>query len=218
MFYLNIARFHISIIPIRWYNDDILMNLDSTLENSPILTALQTSTEVTEELYIVNFTLQNLKVIQDSYYDKDIQRIISQRNQFGIAFLTVKTAINIALETGSDNELVKLLKDFISIKQRNHDNDNTESIKHHQNNDDIISLQQILIDETTDPHVTKVRGTSRKKRIKGNIEMIAKNNAMCEIVNVQEINEESESRRIQQKYLLCRNPGHYQKKCLNNKR
>ncbi|RIA91753.1 hypothetical protein C1645_821587 [Glomus cerebriforme] len=45
------------------------------------------------------------------------------QNRFGIAFSTAKTAINIALETGSDNKLVKLLKDFISIKQRNHDND-----------------------------------------------------------------------------------------------
>ncbi|RIA86918.1 hypothetical protein C1645_828565 [Glomus cerebriforme] len=73
------------------------------------------------------------------------------------------STINIALETGSDNELVKLLKDFISIKQRNHDNNNTESTEHHQNNDDIVPLQQILIDKITDSHVTKVRGASRKK-------------------------------------------------------
>ncbi|CAG8698909.1 12549_t:CDS:1, partial [Funneliformis caledonium] len=45
-----------------------------------------------------------------SDYKENIWQIISQRNQFGIAFSTAKIAINIALETGSDNKLIKLLK------------------------------------------------------------------------------------------------------------
>ncbi|GET53689.1 hypothetical protein GLOIN_2v1873403 [Rhizophagus irregularis DAOM 181602=DAOM 197198] len=44
MFYSNIAKFHISIIPIRWYKDDILMKLNSSiLENSPVLTVVESS-------------------------------------------------------------------------------------------------------------------------------------------------------------------------------
>ncbi|CAG8596174.1 3366_t:CDS:1, partial [Funneliformis caledonium] len=54
--------------------------------------------------------------LQGSYHKENAQQVISQRNQFGVAFSTAKTAINIALKTGSDNELVKLLKDFILTK------------------------------------------------------------------------------------------------------
>ena len=40
MLYSSSARFHISIIPIRWYKDEILMKLDDILNDSPVLTAL----------------------------------------------------------------------------------------------------------------------------------------------------------------------------------
>ena len=63
------------------------------------------------------FYLKSLKHIQGSDHKENIQKIIPQRNRFGIAFSTAKTAINVALETKSDNELVRLLKDFISSKK-----------------------------------------------------------------------------------------------------
>ena len=110
------SRFHISIIPIRWYKDDILMKLDATLDDLPVLTALESSTEANTTPLTVDFTLQNLRQLQGSYHKENAQRIIPQRNHFGVAFSTAKTAINIALETGSDTELVKLLKDFILNK------------------------------------------------------------------------------------------------------
>ncbi|KAF0493194.1 protein far1-related sequence 5-like [Gigaspora margarita] len=40
------------------------------------------------------------------------------RNQFGIAFSVSKTAINIALETNSNDELIQMLKNFITIKRQ----------------------------------------------------------------------------------------------------
>uniref|UniRef100_U9T129 Uncharacterized protein n=1 Tax=Rhizophagus irregularis (strain DAOM 181602 / DAOM 197198 / MUCL 43194) TaxID=747089 RepID=U9T129_RHIID len=118
MLYSNTAKFHISIIPIRWYKDDILTKLSSSiLENSPVLTAVESSD--TAMLHTVDFTLQNLKKhFQEFYNNEIIQQIISKRNKFGIAFLTAKTAINIALKTGCDNELVKLLRKFILTKQK----------------------------------------------------------------------------------------------------
>jgi hypothetical protein len=159
MLYSNEAKFHISIIPIRWYKDDILVELDDALKESPVLTAIETSTESTE----VNFTLQSLRRFQGSCHKESTQQIIPRRNRFGIAFSTAKTAINIALETGCDNELVKLLKDFILAKQRRRDNIDIEddiSPEDHDRNEsgnvNIIPLQQHLINQTTDPHVTKI--------------------------------------------------------------
>ncbi|CAG8809604.1 1023_t:CDS:1, partial [Dentiscutata erythropus] len=61
---------------------------------------------------------------------------------FGVAFSTAKTTINIALKTKSDDELVQLLKNFISTK-RNIDNINLEKIINNktQDKDDITFLQ-----------------------------------------------------------------------------
>jgi len=55
MLYSSSARFHISIIPIRWYKDEILMKLDD------ILTALESSTETGTTSWTIDFTLQSLR-------------------------------------------------------------------------------------------------------------------------------------------------------------
>jgi hypothetical protein len=213
MLYSSVARFHISIIPIRWYKDDVLLKLDDTLENSPILTAIEASTETMTTT--MNFTLQSLRQFQGSCHKENAQQIIPKRNRFGVAFSTAKTAINIALETGSDNELVKLLKDFILIKQKNRDGDGVESeddvdMENNKNNNDVVSLQQHLIDQTTDPYVTKIRGAPSKKRIKSAMELSERKNAMREITDQVNVRETGGSQR---KCLLCGKPGHYQKKC-----
>ncbi|CAG8748177.1 16033_t:CDS:2, partial [Racocetra persica] len=47
----------------------------------------------------VNLNLQSLRNFQGSSNHASIQQVISKRNKFGVAFLTAKTAINIALKT-----------------------------------------------------------------------------------------------------------------------
>ncbi|PKC70314.1 hypothetical protein RhiirA1_454918 [Rhizophagus irregularis] len=137
------VKFHISIIPIRWYKDEILIKLDEALEKSTVLTAIEPSTNNTIP-YKVDFTLQ-------------------------IAFSTAKMAINVALETKSDNEFFQLLKNFISSKKAIIVIYNLEMRSNDQDN--IVPLQQCLIDEITEPHVTKIRGAPCKKRIKSAIEI-----------------------------------------------
>ena len=185
MLYSSSARFHISIIPIRWYKDEILMKLDDILNDLPVLTALESFTETGTTSWTIDFTLQSLRQLQGSCHKENAQKIIPQRNRFGVAFSTAKTAINIALETESDNELVKLLKNFILNKQRSCDGDGVELENNVyvvvESNDQIISLQQNLIDQTTDPHVTKIRGAPSKKRIKSAIEISEKKHAICDI-------------------------------------
>jgi len=222
MLYSNTARFHISIIPIRWYKDDILTKLNSSiLENSPILTAVESSN--TAISHTVDFTLQSLKKhFEGSYNNENIQQIIPKRNKFGVAFSTAKTAINIALETGSDSELVKLLKDFISTKQRSRNavdlenNMEVENIEHNENNNNILPLQQQLIDVTADLYVTKIWEAPCKKRIKSSIEVVGRKKVMHETsnhANVQETDDSGVTSRSQRKCLICKKLGHYQKKC-----
>ena len=106
MLYSNMAKFHIGIIPIRWYKDCILTNLNLNLENSPILTAIKSATDVSIPSFQITTTFQTLQNFHNSNYNGIVHQNVPRRNRFGIAFSTAKTAINIALETNSDCELV----------------------------------------------------------------------------------------------------------------
>ncbi|CAG8695079.1 7826_t:CDS:2, partial [Cetraspora pellucida] len=59
------------------------------------------------------FTLKSLQQFQKLEHNEAIHYATSLRNWFGIAFSVSKTAINIALETNSDEELIQMLKNFI---------------------------------------------------------------------------------------------------------
>ncbi|CAG8816417.1 18058_t:CDS:2, partial [Dentiscutata erythropus] len=78
------------------------------------LSSIESSIDTTIQ---VNLNLQSLRNFQGSNYGTSVQKITSQRNRFGVAFSTAKTAINVALKTKSDNELVQILKDFILAKR-----------------------------------------------------------------------------------------------------
>jgi hypothetical protein len=90
------------------------------------------------------------------------------------------------------------------------------SIESNENNDNIIPLQQHLINQTTDPNVTKIRGAPCKKRLKSAMEVSKRKNPICEItsqINIQNTDDGEGNLRSQRKCLLCGKPGHYQKKC-----
>lgn len=73
MLYSCSAIFHISIIPSRWYKDNIT-NLDCNFENSPILSAIK-SVDTSISLapsFQNNFTLQSLHYIQGIEHNKII--------------------------------------------------------------------------------------------------------------------------------------------------
>src|SRR4051794_13229524 len=83
-------------------------NLQTLSVYNTAVTAVKSTTQCE-----VNFTLESLKHIQKPEHLENFQ-IVSQRNRFRIAFSTAKMAINVTLETKSDNKLVRWLKNFIS--------------------------------------------------------------------------------------------------------
>ncbi|CAG8542181.1 3126_t:CDS:2, partial [Scutellospora calospora] len=172
----------------------------------------------------VNFVFQSISGFDKPDCNKVDHKYISQRNRYRIAFSTAKVAINVALETNKDAELVQLLKDFITANQKEHNTKETEetkeinSVENNNSNQDqktseVIPLQQHLIDQITSLQVTRICDTSCKKRIKAVIE-ISKRKALNEVTNiVQEADNSETSSKQQCKCLLCKKPGHYQKKC-----
>lgn len=214
MLYSSSAKFHINIIPIRWYKDNIA-NLNSTIESSPVLSAIEsinTSIPSTTSSFHNNFTFQSLHYFQGVEHNEITHQNNSKRNRYGVAFSTAKTAVNIALETKSDEELINILKDFIAAK---HDRQ-SEGVDVDENqltgqdaNNEIVPLQQHLIGQITNPNVTKIRGAPSKKRLKSAMELSKKRVLMQE--NTNESN--NQSIKNQRNCLLCGKPGHYQKKC-----
>jgi len=223
MLYSSSAKFHISIIPSRWYKDSILTKLNANIESSPILTAIESSTPS----FQVTFTLQSLYNLQGSNSNEEVDQKVSKRNRFGAAFSVAKTAVNIALENNKDGELIQLLKGFITEQQRIHDGeDNTYNITENgisdQNDLGLVPLQEHLINQTTNPHVTRIRGAPCKRRMKNGIEMFKKTrNPMNPMEgSTNETNQTQESNQTgkqQRRCLLCGKPGHYQKKCPNGR-
>ncbi|PKY33767.1 hypothetical protein RhiirB3_395068, partial [Rhizophagus irregularis] len=157
-------------------------------------------------------------ITKGSDHNEVVHQNTHQRNKFGIAFSIAKTAINVALETNSDHELITLLKDFIESKREKNIGDDDDIKENHdiiginessQEDGSIIPLQKDLIEQITDPRVTKIRGAPSKKRLKSAIEVSKKR------IPMQEISDESNTQPVKQqrRCLSCGKFGHYQKRC-----
>jgi hypothetical protein len=193
--------------------------LNTNLKNSPILNAIEPSDASPIQM---TFTFQSLYQLQGLSINNEVNQKIPQRNRFGAAFSVAKTAVNIALNNNKDGELIQLLKKFIAEQQENHDNtyyvtDDNIAEQSRRNDSELVVLQENLIDQTTNHHVTRIRGAPCKRRMKNGIE-IYKTNRIPMQENTNEFNqtkEDNQTGRSQRKCLLCGRPGHYQKKCPN---
>ena len=83
------------------------------------------------------------------------------------------------MKSNKDGELIQLLKGFIAEQQRIRDGeDNTYNITENgiadQNDHVLVPLQEHLINQITNPHVTRIRGAPCKRRMKNGMEMFKK--------------------------------------------
>ncbi|CAG8639905.1 7803_t:CDS:2, partial [Racocetra persica] len=144
--YSSNAKFYISIIPARWYKNNIVNQLYTYLKNSLVLTAIKPCTETLSLPSEANFTFQSLRQFQKLEHNDIICHATPLRNQFGIAFSVSKTAINIALETKSDEKLIQMLKNFITVKRQackvstRHDSNNSCDNNTKNESDEVVSL------------------------------------------------------------------------------
>ncbi|CAG8826527.1 36842_t:CDS:2 [Gigaspora margarita] len=167
MLYSIHAKFHISIIPTRWYKD--------------ILVAVKPRIETLSLPSEVISTFQNLQQFQKLEHNEIIHCTTPLRNRFGVAFSISKTAINIALETNSDKKLIRMLKNFIAIKRQgfedsscniNNSYDNTNEKT--DESEEVVPLQQQFINQITDPNIVMICGAPSKKRLKSFTEVLGR--------------------------------------------
>ncbi|RIB24253.1 hypothetical protein C2G38_2032041 [Gigaspora rosea] len=143
-------------------------------------------------------TFQSLRPFQELEHNEVICHATLLRNRFGTASSSFKMAINIALETNSNDELIQMLKNFITIKhQANKDlsryNANelcdtiNEDIKTNNESDKISPLQQQLISQISDPKVTKICGALSKKRLKSFTEALINELILKKLIMVKQV-------------------------------
>ncbi|GBB84284.1 hypothetical protein RclHR1_01090023 [Rhizophagus clarus] len=164
------------------------------------LSSIETSTNTIS--FQITCTFQSLHYIQGSDHSEVVHQNTHQQNKFEIAFSTAKTAINVALKTNSDHELITLLKDFIESKREKNIGDDDDIKENHdiiginessQEDGSIILLQKNLIEQITDSRVTKIRGVPLKKRLKSAMEVLKKR------ILMQVISDESNTQPVKQK-------------------
>ncbi|RGB31164.1 hypothetical protein C1646_817475 [Rhizophagus diaphanus] len=176
--------------------------------------------------------IQSLQHFQESDHNEIIiNKNLPQRNRFGIAFSTAKTAVNITIEINSDVELIKLLKEFIATKHggngdgdgdgngnsndNSNGNSNDNKIEINKDINDIVPLQEHLINNITNPNITRIRDAPSKKRIKSAIESSKKRVVMQEI-SLNKDNNQLAPAKQRHRCLTCGKLGHYQKRCSSN--
>ncbi|GET58117.1 hypothetical protein GLOIN_2v1785592 [Rhizophagus irregularis DAOM 181602=DAOM 197198] len=97
------------------YEDQLVTSFIEDLKSNT------TSTDFVENLIdkpqvTLQLLLSELTVLTWKQLQKALSVTISEGNRFEVAFSTAKTAINVALKIKTDEELIKILKDFIAAK------------------------------------------------------------------------------------------------------
>jgi hypothetical protein len=125
--YSKIAKFHISLVPIRWYNESKLVNNDinNLIENEPLLTSNAKDIYVPPELLKKTFKENYTKII--SYKNlpavkEESVEIKSSKERYFNLHNKFKTLIRYADDEENYNKLVKKIDEaYLYLKKEEND-------------------------------------------------------------------------------------------------
>lgn len=104
----SIAKFHIGLVPQRWYTDSAVMEVDSTLSNVPAISVLSDDGFGTVE-YAVQLDFSHLESIRGRHvFTKEICQEMTKKQQYGRGFGIMKKTLNLAIVTGRIDELCEI--------------------------------------------------------------------------------------------------------------
>ena len=106
------AFFNISLIPSRWYGDQVAQFFEDEIRTSPLIQlcnvqnkSIQTSIQ-TDFLYLSDIRGGNV-------FTPILKEVVSKRQQYAKAHELQKKAYNLATRIGQESEYINLLKNFI---------------------------------------------------------------------------------------------------------
>jgi hypothetical protein len=103
-----IAKFHIRLVPQRWYMDSSIMEEDSSLHSEPMISATSDQEFGTVE-HATKVDFSHLENIRGHYvFTKEVREEMSQKQQWGRGFGIMKKTLNLAIATGRMKELYEV--------------------------------------------------------------------------------------------------------------
>ncbi|RHZ82936.1 hypothetical protein Glove_102g39 [Diversispora epigaea] len=179
----NKAMFHIGLIPSRWYND---VTFDPRKELSITICSEKTRPNDDKNIYEhqvrTNFDLLN-KIHHTHLFSETVWANLSHKAKYNLGFGYAKQAIGLALELGCEDEINKILRNWINEKK----------IEIRDSQPDYISNKENL-------------SSALRKRVKNAVEIVNKCHEKNNTLNELSRNENA----IQTKYIcsFCKGVGH----------
>src|SRR5205085_3411469 len=103
-----VAKFHIGLVPWRWYTDLSVMEEDSSLRSEPTISAISNQEFGTVE-HATEVDFSHLENIRGNYvFTKEVREEMSQKQQWRRGFGIMKKTLNLAIATGRMEELYEV--------------------------------------------------------------------------------------------------------------
>ena len=111
------AQFHIKLVMERWFKDTVIKNTEQVLQEKPLKVSTGRNIEDdTSNSVHIDFTyLSYLR--GPPVYTTKLQSVIDRRIRFGICSGLGKEAFDLAIDTGTDEELNEIFRKFIVEKK-----------------------------------------------------------------------------------------------------
>ncbi|CAG8712840.1 15069_t:CDS:2 [Rhizophagus irregularis] len=145
------AFFNISLIPSRWYGDQVAQFSEDEIRTSPLIQlcnvqnkSIQTSIQ-TDFLYLSDIYGGNV-------FTPILKEVVSKRQQYAKAYELQKKAYNFATRIGQESEYINLLKNFIhtmEISLEEVANEKENSVENQKITNPIYIKPRIALSETS---------------------------------------------------------------------
>lgn len=187
----NDAKFHISLIPRRWYKEN-LQEDEQSLIKSDIITlgnGLLEEKESEPKQFVIKFNQDS--TFSQQYQDNYTQKRHKKKNEYASIIGLAKASATISIEIGDCQRLKKLLSDYhtelLKIKEEQQASKRLQAIENRQSHD-IISVtdgEKLLFEvdgkvfatqEIQEPLEHIAKGRPPNKRIKSAIETSKRSN------------------------------------------
>jgi len=161
------ARFHIGLIPSRWYSDKAISNFEKTLaEETAISCVSEKEFGSFEHTITTSSQFEHINQIRSCHvFTKTVQEEMTKKQLWGRGFGMMKHTLNLAITTGRADELYDYHKRLADeMEQEIATDDNTKA------NNDPLSIARTI----SNPSKIRTKGRQSKKRFKAFYEKTSK--------------------------------------------
>ena len=113
MLVFSLAKFHVGLVPRRWYTNTSVIEADVALLNTPAISVLSNDGFGAIE-HVIHIDLSHLESIHGRHvFTKEVCQEMTRKQQWGRGFGIMKKALNLAIETGRIEEIYKMHEDLV---------------------------------------------------------------------------------------------------------